>query len=163
MGLAGMICVNNSTTDRKFYWNIKEHQTAYNNQIATGVSSVNWSAYDPDYYTINALSHPDLENDTTAKVLGNIGDTIHIFMSNTGQSVHSIHFHGFHCRILFSSAGPDQTNRVKDTFSMKSMDAIVLEMIPDKLGEYTVHDHNLVAVSGGGVHPNGMMVVMKIE
>ena len=162
MGLAGMICVNNSTTDKKFYWNIKEHQTNYNNQIVTG-TPVNWAMYEPDYFTINGLSHPDLETDITAKVLGNIGDTMHIFMSNSGQSVHSIHFHGFHCRILFSSAGPLQTDRIKDTFSVKSMEAVVLEMIPDKLGEYTVHDHNLVAVSGGGIHPNGMMIIMKIE
>jgi hypothetical protein len=161
MGAAGMICVNNSTTDKKFWWNIKEHQVSYNNQLAAGLP-VSWSAYNPNYFTINGLSHPDLQNDTTARVTGSVGDTIRIFVVNTGQSSHSIHFHGFHCRVLFSTVS-NQTGWVKDTFPLRSMEGVVLEMVPDKVGEYSVHDHNLVAVSGGGTHPNGMFIIMEIQ
>lgn len=161
MGLAGMICVNNSVTAKKFYWNIKEHQTGYNSLIATG-NTVNWLQYDPDYYTINGKSFPDLQNDTTARVTGNVGDTIYIFVVNTGQSTHSIHFHGFHCKAVFSTQ-PQQTNWEKDTFSARSMEGYVLELVPDKVGQYSVHDHNLVAVSGGGIHPNGMFIIMEIQ
>ena len=161
MGAAGMICVNNSTTDKKFWWNVKEHQVAYNNQLAAG-NSVSWSSYDPDYFTINGLSHPDLQNDTTARITGSVGDTIHIFVANTGQSSHSIHFHGFHCRAVFSTVS-NQTGWSKDTFPLKSMEAVVLELVPDKTGEYSVHDHNLVAVSGGNTHPNGMFIIMEIQ
>ena len=161
LGLAGMICVNNSTTDKKFFWNIKEHQTVFNNQLASG-NSVNWNQYDPDYFTINGLSFPDLQNDSTARILGNVGDTIHIFVCNTGESSHSIHFHGFHCKAIFSSV-TSQTNWLKDTFPLKSMESYILELDPDKVGEYAVHDHNLVAVSGGGTHPNGMFIIMKIQ
>ena len=162
MGLSGMICVNNSTTDKKYYWDIKEHATTYNDQLANN-NSVDWKMYEPDYFTINGLSFPDLQNDSTARVLGNVGDTIHIFAANTGQSVHSIHFHGFHCRTLFSTGNNIKTDWVKDTFPLRSMEALVLELIPDKTGEYSVHDHNLVAVSGGGKHPNGMFIIMKIQ
>ena len=161
MGLAGMICVSKSSNTKNYYWNLKEHETAYNNKLDTG-ASVNWNNYEPDYFTINGLSYPDLQNDSTAKVIGVIGDTMHIFVANTGQSAHSIHFHGFHCKVLASN-DPTQIGRVKDTFPLKSMDAMLLEMVPDKVGQYSVHDHNLVAVSGGSKHPNGMFMIMKIK
>jgi hypothetical protein len=46
---------------------------------------------------------------------------------------------------------------------MFPMDAMVLRMIPDKTGKYAVHDHNLVAVTGGNTHPNGMFTIMQIN
>jgi FtsP/CotA-like multicopper oxidase with cupredoxin domain len=160
MGLGGMICVTNST-QQKFYWNIKEHQTSHNNQIALGIP-VNWNAYYPDYFTINGKSFPDLQNDTTAVPLVNVGDTIFIFIANTGQSKHSIHFHGFHALAQYAY-NPIQTNWSKDTWPLKSMDAYILRVVFDKLGRYSVHDHNLVAVSGGGIHPNGMFLIMESQ
>lgn len=161
MGAAGMICVSNTPPSKKFYWNIKEHQTVYNEELANG-NPVSWKNYDPDYFTINGLSHPDLQQDSTARVTAAVGDTVRIFMVNTGQSAHSIHFHGFHCKVLFSTQSY-QNGWIKDTFPLKSMEGMVLEMIPDKTGEYSVHDHNLIAVSGGGIHPNGMFIIMKIQ
>lgn len=160
LGLAGMICVSDQTT-RKFYWNIKEHQTQYNNDLASG-NPVDWTSYEPDYFTINGNSFPDLQNDTTARVTGNVGDTILIFVVNTGQSTHSIHFHGFHCRTLFSTQSI-QTDWEKDTYPARSMEGYLLLLLPDKAGQYSVHDHNLVAVSGGGIHPNGMFIIMDFQ
>lgn len=160
MGAAGMICVDNSTS-KKFYWNLKDFQSGFNNQISIN-NSVDWTQYDPDYFTINGKSFPDLQNDTTARILCNVGDTVHIFVANSGQAAHSLHFHGFHSKIIYSTEN-HQLGWIKDTFPLKRMDAMVLEMIPDKLGEYSVHDHNLIAVSGGGIHPNGMFIIMKVE
>ncbi|HSH67995.1 MAG TPA: multicopper oxidase domain-containing protein, partial [Bacteroidia bacterium] len=153
MGGAGMICVNNSVTDKKFYWNLKEHQSSYN-ELLDQNKPVNWSEYAPDYFTINSFSFPLTLDDPTSIVSAKIGDTVHIFIANTGQSAHAIHFHGFHCKIIFSS-NSSQIGWVKDTFPLKSMQTMVLELIPDKLGRYSVHDHNLIAVTGGGQHPKG--------
>lgn len=160
MGLGGMICVSNST-QQKFYWNIKEHQTLYNNEIAIG-NPVNWLNYSPDYFTINGKSFPDLQNDTTAVPVVNLGDTILIFVANTGQSKHSIHFHGFHATAQYSF-NPLNLNWSKDTWPLKSMDCFIWRVVFDKLGRYSVHDHNLVAVSGGGIHPNGMFLIMEVQ
>lgn len=161
LGLGGMICVNNSS-HKKFFWNIKEHQAFFNGQIANG-DPVNWNNYEPDYFTINGLSFPDLQNDSTAVVKANLGDTVLIFVANTGRSLHSLHFHGFHCKVLFSTSSRIIKNSEKDTFPMQSLEGVVLQMIPDKTGKYSVHDHNLVAVSGGGTHPNGMFLIMEIQ
>ncbi len=162
MGLGGMICVNNHGNSKNFYWNIKEHQKLYN-QLLDNNGTVNWQDYYPDYFTINGKSYPDLQNDTTARVFAKVGDTVRIFIANTGQSRHSIHFHGFHSRVVASTGNFIQANAEKETYPIGSMQCVLLEMIPDKTGLYSVHDHNLVAVSGGGKHPNGMFIIMVIN
>lgn len=163
MGLAGMIAVKNNISDKVYYWNLKDHLTIYNQQLAITGGTVNWSNYYPDYFTINGKSFPDVQTDPTIKILNNVNDTIYIYIANTGQSMHSLHFHGFHPKSIFTDCKKIQLNWVKDTWGMFSMDAIVLKMIPDKKGKYSVHDHNLVAVTGGNTHPNGMFTIMQIN
>lgn len=162
MGLGGMICVSNHLNAKNFFWNLKEHQKSYNKDIDNHIP-VNWQSYYPDYFTINGKSYPDLQNDTTAKVVAKLGDTVRIFIANTGQSKHSIHFHGFHSKVIGSTGNYIQNTTEKETYPLNSMQCILLEMIPDKTGLYSVHDHNLVAVSGGGKHPNGMFIIMVIN
>ena len=126
-------------------------------------NTVDWTTYYPDYFTINGNSNPHINADASARVVGNVGDTINIYMVNTGQSLHSIHFHGYHSEILDSSKFPNHIGRSKDTFGIHSMELVVVQMIPHQVGEYPVHDHNLVAVSGGNIYPNGMFLTMLIQ
>lgn len=161
MGEAGMIAVYNSTTDKKFFWNLKEHQSAYNKSLNEN-KKVDWSVYTPDYFTINGYSFPDVLNDSVSWVHGNIGDTIRVFIANTGQSAHSIHFHGFHGKAVFSTVARE-TNWEKDTFPIKSMEAIIVELVPDKVGFYSVHDHNLLALTAGGLYQPGMLTLMNFQ
>ncbi|MFI5171842.1 MAG: multicopper oxidase domain-containing protein [Chitinophagales bacterium] len=161
MGLGGMICVNNSASI-KYYWNLKEYQTEFNNDIDAGLA-VNWNNYIPDYFTINSRSYPDTQSDTTAAINVNVGDTILIFIANTGQSEHSIHFHGFHSKVLYSTGSRIRKDWVKDTWPIEQMEGVILQLIPDKPGRYSVHDHNLLAMSGGGTHPYGMFLIMEID
>ena len=161
MGAAGMIVVSNSG-QRSFYWNLKEHESRLNDSISTG-GHFRKQTYNPDFFTINGLSYPDIQNDTTARVWGSVGDTIRIYLANTGQSMHSIHFHGFHTRCIFSTTSNIQVGWVKDTWAIRSMEGILLELVADKQGKYSVHDHNLVAVSGGNTHPNGMFTIMEFK
>ncbi len=162
LGLGGMITVDNFNNGNRFHWNIKDHQGIWNDSIANG-NSVDWMQYYPDYFTINGYSNPFINEDTTARVTGLVGDTIRIYIANTGQGIHSLHFHGYHLRIVYSSKYPNHVNREKDTFPVHSMATMILELIPDKIGEYPVHDHNLVAVSGGQIYPNGMFLTLLIE
>ena len=159
LGLAGMICVT-ASTDQVYFWNIKEHLTGFNQLLAAG-GAVDWNAYEPDYFTINGKSFPDLQNDLTAKINCAVGDTVWIFIANTGQSAHSIHFHGFHCTALFHSDA-SKTGWSKDTWPLRSMQCALLRFVADKPGSYSVHAHNLGAVSGGGTHPNGMFLITDV-
>ncbi len=161
LGLAGIVYFAPSNNNKSYYWNIKEHQTSYNAVIANG-GTVNWNNYEPDYYTINSKSFPDLQLDSTAKISAQVGDTVYIVVANTGRSSHSLHFHGFHAFSLYTDAKIMRSNWDKDTWGTYSMDVMILRIVPDKPGEYSVHDHNLVAVTGGNTHPNGMFTIMTI-
>lgn len=162
LGAAGMICINNSIASKKFYWNIKEHQSDYNNKLAQNIP-VNWGAYNPDYFTFNGLSYPDILEDTVHTwIHGSIGDTIQVALANTGQSAHAIHFHGYHCKIIYS-ANAKQIGWIKDTFPLKSMEAIIIQFVPDQKGYYTIHDHNLLTNTGGSIYLRGMLSILTID
>lgn len=161
LGLAGMIVVKDHSFS-SFYWNIKEHNLDWNTQLFNG-NSVNWNQYSPKYFTVNSVSSPHIETDSMAKITGHIGDTIYLYITNTGLSIHSIHFHGYHAKIKYSSKSSTHINREKDTFPIYPMETIVLCIIPDKSGEYPIHDHNLVAVTSNNMYPNGMISTILIN
>ena len=163
MGLSGMIiALNPNSSASSFYWNMKDHQASFNDSIAQG-KAVDWRLYSPQYFTINSRSNPHINSDANARVTGSVGDTILIYMVNTGVSIHSIHFHGYHCSIVQSSKEAHHKGRSKDTFPVFGGELVVLELIPHQPGEFPVHDHNLVAVTGGGYYPNGMFSTILIQ
>jgi FtsP/CotA-like multicopper oxidase with cupredoxin domain len=160
LGGAGII-TKGMQGEHNNYWNIKEFEKGINETYAT-TGIINLGYYTPNHFTINGKSKKELLNDTLAFVSGNVGDTIHIFISNTGLSVHSLHFHGYHCEILASSKNQQHIGRSKDTFPIYPYESLILELIPDKPGLYPIHDHNLIAVTGDNVYPNGIFVMINI-
>ena len=160
LGLAGMIVVKNHPFSC-FYWNIKEHNSDWNNELFNG-NPVNWNQYDPKYFTINSVSNPNINGDTLARITGQVGENLFLYITNTGLSIHSMHFHGYHATIKYSSRNASHLNREKDTFPIYPMETIVLKITPDKEGEYPIHDHNLAAVTGNNMYPNGMFSTILI-
>jgi hypothetical protein len=160
LGLAGMIVFRNNSS-ASFYWNLKELDTLWINEIS---SNNQLSAeYNPKFFLINGNHNPDITGDSSARIVGNVGDTIHIHIANTGNAIHSIHFHGYHLKVEQSSAHPGHEGRIKDTFPINPMEVLTLELVPHQPGEYPVHDHNLIAVTGANIYPNGMFLTMLIE
>jgi len=85
-----------------------------------------------------------------------------IYIANTGQSIHSIHFHGYHVKVVSSSKEPTHAGRSKDSLPVFPSETMVLQLIPDKPGEYPVHDHNLIGTTGGNLYPQGMFTTILI-
>jgi hypothetical protein len=149
-------------TAHEFHWSLNEIESELNSKITNGIS------FDPDsfladYFTINDKVHPFIESDSLSKVRGNVGDSIYIFVHNAGEMVHAIHFHGYHVEILYSGIRTELVGRIKDSIPILPKEGQVYLLIPNQPGIYPVHDHNLVATSGGGNYPNGMMVLLDIE
>ena len=163
LGAAGVIGVSpvGSNPSGQFVWNLKEHQAQWNIDLYAGQTVV-WADYAPTYFTVNGKSKPHIDSDPNARITGNVGDTLLIFIGNTGQGAHSLHFHGYHASILQSSENPLHVGREKDTFMIRSMQTMTLQLVPDKPGLYPVHDHNLTAVTGGGYYPNGIFLIMEV-
>lgn len=161
MGLSGMLVVKDHN-HASFYWNTKEHDSTFNYTLASG-GNVVWNQYNPKYFTINGISHPNIINNPVINISGNVGDTLILYVSNTGYGMRSIHFHGYHGEIMFSSSKPTTVGRMKDTFPIYPMEAVMIQIVPDKPGIYPVHEHNLVAVTGNNFYPNGMFTLMNIQ
>jgi FtsP/CotA-like multicopper oxidase with cupredoxin domain len=81
---------------------------------------------------------------------------------NNGLSIHSLHFHGYHLTVEKDSKNPSYTGRSKDSFGVYPNESLILSCTPDKPGEYPVHDHNLVAVTGGQQYATGMFSTILI-
>jgi FtsP/CotA-like multicopper oxidase with cupredoxin domain len=161
LGLAGVIIVK-SNSNKSYYWNIREYQSSFYDSLSMGID-IDWFEYDPEYFTINGNSFPAINNDQEARIEGKVGDSIYLYISNVGNSIHSLHFHGYHATIIHSTKSKNHIGRSKDTFPIYPMEQLVLMIVPDKPGEYPVHDHNLVAVSGNGSYSNGMFTTILIE
>lgn len=163
LGLSGIIHVKAPADNIPyFYWDIHEFQLSLNNDIIIGNTPA-LNDYNPAYFTLNGRSAPDINNDTVARVIGNTGNEFRIVIMNNGLSIHSMHFHGYHLSIEEDSNSSITIGRSKDTFPVKPGNHLLLSCTPDKPGEYPVHDHNLVAVTGGGEYANGMFITMLIS
>lgn len=160
-GASAMIVVS-SRLHASFYWNIQEHESTKSDSVLNG-HSVNWMSYYPNAFFINGTAKPKINLDAEARVTGQVGDTIYIYIANSGMAAHSMHFHGYHAKIVYDNMNAHYVGRDKDTFPFLSQETMILELVPHQPGEYPVHDHNLVAVSGNGIYPNGMFLTMFIQ
>lgn len=163
-GAAGMLIITNQSDAVKstFYWNLKDFESQKVLQLDSG-KSVDWSTYYPDYFMVNGLGKDQLVGDAASNVKGAVGESILIMLTNTGNVNHSIHFHGYHCLAQEVTSKRVQKGCSKDTFPLEAGDGLILLLVPDKPGFYPVHDHNLIAVSGGGKYPNGIFMVLDIK
>ncbi|MBR9861595.1 multicopper oxidase domain-containing protein [bacterium] len=160
-GLSTTIAVSKRFS-KDFHWNIKDINSEWSEEISNNATAVAAAEYEPDFFLLNELRNPGIDLDSTAKVRGSVGDTLHIYISNTGNAIHSIHLHGYHATLIYSSGNQVRLGWEKDTYGLEPGESIILEIVPDKTGEYPVHDHNLVAVTGGGYYPNGIFTTMVI-
>ena len=157
--LAIISCIS---TNNNFYWTLNSIDTSFNNNFNLS-NSLKQKFFNPKYFLINRKWGKSINEDYNVRIQGNIYDSIFIFISNLGRSAHSLHFHGYHAKILHSSKFPNHLGRTKDTFPIYSNEYLILLLIPDKLGEYPVHDHNLIATTGGREYGNGMFTTILIN
>lgn len=161
-GLSGILHVKSpSDFIPYFYWDLREHQLEWYTEILSG-NSPQPNQYDPRYFTINGNSEPNIDLDPIARISGSVGEELRVVIVNNGLSIHSMHFHGYHANLLTNSKDPSKEGREKDTFPLYPKEHIVISILPDKPGEYPVHDHNLVAVTGGGIYHAGMLTTLMI-
>ena len=162
IGLSGILHIK-STADSTpyFYWDLSEHHINWNLSILDG-NNPDLSTYDPKYFTVNGNSDMDIDMDPLAKIVGSVGNELKLVIVNNGLSIHSIHFHGYHGTITSSSRNAMHIGWEKDTFPVYPNEHMVISITPDKSGEYPIHDHNLVAVTGGGIYHAGMISTIVV-
>jgi hypothetical protein len=162
IGLSGILHVK-AVTDQTpyFYWDLSEHQISFHEEIISG-NNPDLNTYDPKYFTVNGNSDMAIDMDPLAKIIGTVGNEFKLIIMNNGLSIHSIHFHGYHGTITSSSKSNLHIGWEKDTFPVYPNEYMVISIVPDKPGEYPIHDHNLVAVTGGGMYHAGMISTIVV-
>ena len=144
-------------------WNFWEMDQFISSDIANNTINEIPEDYRPDIYTINAYHYPTTQVDSLGLIQGTIGDSIYISMINAGNMVHSIHFHGFHVEIVQITKQGDRLNWKKDSVPFVENETATLLLVPDKSGNYPVHDHNLISVLTNNVYPGGMISMILIS
>ena len=119
--------------------------------------------FKPGVFTINSFSYPQTSMDTTGNVMGMVGDSIIISVINSGHMICALHMHGYHFKIIQATKDTQKLNWIKDSAPVVPYEAMTILVVPDKPGEYPVHNHNLITNTNHGIYPGGMMTHMMIS
>ncbi len=162
IGGSGIIAVG-FVGEANFYWNLFDSEAQLSHNFSDETASELPPDFQPDLFFINGYTFPNTLTDTTGYVQGQVGEEIIISIVNSGNMEHVLHFHGYHVEILSANINTRYIGWVKDSFPLKCGEAMTVKMIPDKEGEYPVHDHNLIAVTNAGFYPGGMITFLNIQ
>ncbi|NDF33952.1 MAG: hypothetical protein EB157_05265 [Euryarchaeota archaeon] len=161
LGLGGMLVVSDFNGP-EYYGVFAEHNQEWVVPISEG-GSYDRREYHPEAFTINGKGFPDTMRDSLAFIMGGVGDTIRIHMTNAGMMYHFPHFHGYHVKIIEATYHKRYIGWMKDSYGMAPGESITVEFVPDKPGMFPMHNHNLVTTTIGGNYPGGMMMHMHIH
>jgi FtsP/CotA-like multicopper oxidase with cupredoxin domain len=110
------------------------------------------------YFTINGHAFP-----ATEAMEAKVGEKVRIRLVNLGQSIHPMHLHGFHFRIVGTDGYPvEGPPLMKDTINIAPGERYDLEVLADNPGTWIFHCHILSHVTNQGVEPGGMLTMLKV-
>lgn len=149
--------------EQSFIWNLWDIKAELSHEIGDGTENSIPVDYRPNVYTINGEVYPETTTDPIGAVTGNVNDTIYISIVNSGNMVHTLHFHGYHFTFIQATLRTHVINWEKDSTPMLQNETVTIRLIPDKEGMYPVHDHNLISVLTQNTYPGGMITVLNIQ
>lgn len=110
------------------------------------------------YFVINGHAFP-----ATEPLEAKVGERVRLRLINIGQTIHPMHLHGYHFRIVGTDGVPvEGPPLVKDTLSIAPGERYDLEFLADNPGTWLFHCHILAHVTNQGVEPGGMISILKV-
>jgi hypothetical protein len=161
LGASGVIVAGYSNYIR-YTWNLFDQDSIFAERFHLQSYNAIDNTFHPGVFFINGKTYPLTANDPQTEINGVVGDSIVISIVNSGHMIHSMHFHGYHVKILSAQNNPHMTGWWKDSFPVGVQDHVTILLVPDKEGMYPVHDHNLVATTNVGLYPGGMIAMLNI-
>ncbi len=147
-GLKTMIVVEESDAGKKpYYWNLRELNVLLAKYFDSEYPKAK-NDYTAAYFTINNRSFPLVSEDQNVFINATVGDTLTLYIYNSGLMNHNLHFHGYHVKIKYSSDRPQYVGRLKDSMPVDVDQFLVLEIVPQQAGTFPIHNHNLGATVG---------------
>ncbi|MFN8533615.1 MAG: copper oxidase [Dehalococcoidia bacterium] len=130
---------------------------------AGNVPSMPMAGMEPNYFTINGKSWPEVE-----PIKAKVGQRIRLRFVNAGQFVHPMHLHGQPFTIVATDGNPlpESARWVKDTVLVGPGERYDVEFVARAPGKWLVHCHiahhtmnDNVEVDGGG----GLMMIIEVS
>ncbi|MDG1260855.1 MAG: multicopper oxidase domain-containing protein [Flavobacteriales bacterium] len=162
IGANGIVLVG-MNNNPAFYWNLFDLNKDLTTSLANTSEADISIPYQPELFLINGAHFPNTLEDPSAIIEVQLNQEITIAVVNGGNMDHVLHFHGFHVEIVEASIQSSRTGWLKDSVVMKKGEAVTLKLIPNQLGTYPVHDHNLIAVTNTGFYPGGMLTQIIVS
>lgn len=147
--------------DDQFLQVLSELDESWNTAVGRG-DPIDPAVYRPNYFFINGRGKPDNEVDPNAYIRGTVGQTIAIRWANAGLVPHSMHTHGYHFKIVQQNGVPESAFREKDNVPVYARKTLDVTVLFDQPGRYPIHDHILMAATGNGVYPKGMVGMFDV-
>jgi FtsP/CotA-like multicopper oxidase with cupredoxin domain len=140
-------------------WVVSDMDKLRWNDVAGRGGTVNTSVYRPNYFLMNGHGGFDGMHDPKSVASGRTGDTALIRILNAGQFDQSLHFHGFHFRIIDADGKRPSSPEWGDTINVKAgTTAIVLYQLAR--GIYPMHIHTAQMETANGVYLNGVATLL---
>ena len=145
--------VGGPTFDRQYTLVINEFDDRLNSATANG-QSYDLNQFEPNYYFVNGLSYPDTANDADTKVSMLLNEDVAIRFINTGLLTHSMHFHGYHVKVISRNRVPVTDIIDKDTVRVDPGECVDIILPVVQTGTFPLHTHYIPAVTANGVYVN---------
>ena len=145
--------------DREYTLHYQDSDSRWN-VAAANLQMPNLSEYQPNYFTLNGYSYPDIAADPDSVVACNVGERVLLRMSNSGHMRQSIHFHGYHAQIVARNNVPVTAMAAKDTFEVAGGSTVDIILNVLQAGSYPLHPHSLTAVTANGLYPYGQLTLI---
>jgi len=139
--------------DRQYTLVINEFDDRLNAATGNG-QSYDLDQFEPNYYFVNGLSYPDTSTDSDTKVAMLLNEDVAIRFINTGLLTHSMHFHGYHVKVISRNREPVTDIIDKDTVSVGPGECVDIILPVVQAGKFPLHTHYIPAVTADGVYVN---------
>ena len=159
---AGLIVKSGIPNQNSYVWDLWDQSPDLAEDMYNGIEHEIPAVYRPTFFSINGGVDP-MDMMAGAMVMGNVGDSIYISITNSGNMIHPLHFHGYHVEIIQSTLAPNSIGWSKDSFPVFVKDAMTVLLVPHQPGDFPVHNHNLVATLFNNGYPLGMATMLMIQ
>lgn len=138
------------------------HATDYQG-LYHGGDDPNWTQYHPNYFLINGKAFPDTMGDPNDSINATVGQTILVRLINSGSTVHSMHSHGFHFKVIGTDGRKLASPYYKDTLDIAPGERYDIIFKLDQAGRYMFHDHIEYANTNNGDYAGGMLTMINVN
>lgn len=139
--------------DRQYTLVLTDFDDRLNNATANSLS-YDMSQFEPNYFFANGLSYPDTSSDTETRVVMNVGEEVAIRFVNAGLLAHSMHFHGYHVKVISRDRVLETQVIDKDTVLVRPGECVDVMLTVNQAGIFPLHTHYIPAVTANGAYVN---------